>query len=40
MIVAKYLGHAKIDKTLNTYTHLFKNKMDDILAVINKLNTD
>ncbi|MBQ7141361.1 MAG: tyrosine-type recombinase/integrase [Bacilli bacterium] len=31
MIVAKYLGHAKIDETLNTYSHLFKNKMDDIV---------
>lgn len=40
MVVAKYLRHTKIDETLNTYTHLFKNKMDDILAVMNKLNTD
>ena len=38
MIVAKYLGHAKIDETLNTYSHLFKNKMDDIVNVINELN--
>ncbi len=40
MIVAKYLGHAKIDETLNTYTHLFKNKMDDIVNVMNSLNKD
>ena len=38
MIVAKYLGHAKIDKTLNTYSHLFKNKMDDIVNLMNKLD--
>ena len=38
MIVAKYLGHAKIDETLNTYSHLFKNKMDDIVNLINDLN--
>lgn len=38
MIVAKYLGHAKIDETLNTYTHLFKNKMDDIVNLVNELN--
>lgn len=38
MIVAKYLGHAKIDETLNTYSHLFKNKMDDIVNLMNKLN--
>ena len=38
MIVAKYLGHAKIDETLNTYSHLFKNKMDDIVNLMNKLD--
>lgn len=27
MVVAKYLGHAKIDVTLNTYSHLFNSKM-------------
>lgn len=37
MIVAKYLGHAKIDETLNTYSHLFKNKMDDIVNMMNHL---
>lgn len=37
MIVAKYLGHAKIDETLNTYAHLFKNKMDDIVNMMNHL---
>ena len=37
MIVAKYLGHAKIDATLNTYAHLFKNKMDDIVNMMNHL---
>lgn len=38
MIVAKYLGHAKIDETLNTYSHLFNNKMDDIVNLMNKLD--
>lgn len=38
ILVAKYLGHAKIDKTLNTYSHMFKNKLDDIVNTINKLN--
>ena len=37
-IVAKYLGHAKIDETLNTYSHIFDNKMDEIVDTINKLN--
>lgn len=39
MIVAKYLGHAKIDETLNTYSHLFKNKMDEIVNLMNQLNS-
>lgn len=37
-IVAKYLGHAKIDETLNTYLHIFDNKMDEVVNTINKLN--
>ena len=35
MIVAKYLGHAKIDETLNTYYHLFQSKLDDAVRAIN-----
>ena len=38
MIVAKYLGHAKIDETLNTYSHLFKNQLNEIINIIDKLN--
>lgn len=37
-MVAKYLGHAKIDETLNTYSHMFKGKLNDILNTINNLN--
>lgn len=37
-VVAKYLGHTKIDETLNTYSHLFKNKMNEIIEIIDKLN--
>lgn len=36
-MVAKYLGHTKIDETLNTYSHLFKNKMNEIVNLINNL---
>ena len=39
MVVAKYLGHAKIDETLNTYSHLFKNKMNEIVDLMNQLNS-
>ena len=37
-MVAKYLGHSKIDETLNTYSHMFKGKLDNIVDTINKLN--
>ena len=37
MIVAKFLGHTKIDETLNTYSHLFKSKMEDIINIIDEL---
>ena len=37
-MVAKFLGHAKVDETLNTYSHMFKNKLDDIVGTINRLN--
>ena len=36
-MLAKYLGHAKIDETLNTYSHMFKGKLNDILNIINNL---
>lgn len=38
VMVAKYLGHTKIDETLNTYSHMFRNKLDDIVNTIDKLN--
>lgn len=34
--VASYLGHTKIDETLNTYSHMFKNQMSDVVDTINK----
>ena len=37
-LIAKYLGHTKIDETLNTYSHMYKNKLDDIVELINKNN--
>lgn len=36
-MVAKYLGHTKIDETLNTYSHMYKSKLNDIVGTINKL---
>ncbi len=36
-IVAKYLGHTKIDETLNTYAHMFKSKLEDIVNLIDNI---
>lgn len=38
-MVAKYLGHSKVDETLNTYSHMFKNKLDNVVDTINKLDS-
>ena len=35
--VAKYLGHTKIEETLNTYSHLYDNALDNVINLINKL---
>lgn len=41
-LVAKYLGHTKIDETLNTYFHMYQNRLDTIVSIIelqnNRLN--
>jgi site-specific recombinase XerD len=36
-LVSKYLGHAKISITLNTYTHMYKSELENITNLINKL---
>lgn len=36
-IVAKYLGHTKIEETLNTYTHLFNSALNEVVDLINNL---
>ena len=37
-MVAKYLGHTKIDETLNTYSHMFQSALDGVINIINDLN--
>ncbi len=39
-MVAKYLGHTKIDMTLNTYSHMFQSALDEVINIINDLNKD
>ena len=36
-LVAKYLGHTKIEETLNTYSHMFSIALDSIVFVIDSL---
>ena len=38
VMVAKYLGHTKIDVTLNTYSHMFQSALDEVVNIINDLN--
>ena len=37
-LVAKYLGHSKIDETLNTYSHMYQNRLDTIIDIIERQN--
>lgn len=39
-LVSKYLGHSSITTTLNIYAHMFKNQLDGIINVINKLEIE
>ena len=38
-LVAKYLGHTKIDETLNTYYHMYQNRLDTIVNIIELQNS-
>lgn len=36
-LVSKYLGHGNVSVTLNTYTHMFKNELQNMTDILNKL---
>ena len=36
-LVTKYLGHTKIEETLNTYSHMFSTALDSVVSVIYSL---
>lgn len=38
-LVVKYLGHTKIDETLNTYSHMYQNRLDTIVNIIELQNS-
>ena len=35
-----YLGHTKIQETLNTYSHMFSTVLDSVVSVIDSLEDD
>lgn len=37
-LISKYLGHASVEMTTSIYTHLYKNKLDEIKDIINKID--
>ena len=37
-LVAKYLGHTKIEETLNTYSHMFSTALDSVVSIIDNLD--
>lgn len=39
-LVAKYLGHTKIEETLNTYSHMFSTALDNVVSIIDSLEDD
>lgn len=39
-LVAKYLGHTKIEETLNAYSHMFSTALNSIVSVIDSLEDD
>ena len=38
-LIAKYLGHTKIEETLNTYSHMYQNRLENIVQIIEVQNT-
>lgn len=38
-VVAKYLGHSEIEETLNTYSHMFPHALNDVINIINNVNS-
>ena len=39
-VVAKYLGHTKIEETLNTYSHMFSTALDNVVSIIDSLEVN
>lgn len=39
-LVAKYLGHTKIDETLNTYSHFFKSDLNSLVESLDQIQQE
>lgn len=39
-VAAKYLGHTKIEETLNTYTNMFSAVLDNVVNIIDNLDNN
>ena len=39
-VVAKHLGHTKVEEILKTYSHLFTSKLNEVVAVIDNLGNN
>lgn len=39
-VVAKYLGHTKVEETLKNYSHLFTSTLDEVVAIIDNLDNN
>jgi len=40
LIIAERLGHEKIGTTLNTYSHLYPNKQNQVVDALQKLQSE
>ena len=37
-LLSRYLGHSDIQETLNTYSHFFKNDLDNVVSCFDNLD--
>ncbi|MDS0526086.1 site-specific integrase [Clostridium sp. SHJSY1] len=40
LLIAERLGHEKVETTLNTYSHLYPNKQNEVVNALQKLQTE
>lgn len=40
LLIAERLGHEKVETTLNTYSHLYPNKQDQLINALEKLKIE